>query len=43
LADVVMVDGDVLADISVIGDSKRFLGVMQAGAVKAGQRDRRWE
>ena len=36
LADVLVVDGDVLADISVLEDRSRFLAVMQGGVVKAG-------
>jgi imidazolonepropionase-like amidohydrolase len=35
-ADVLVVDGDVLADISVLEDRGRFVAVMQGGA-KAGQ------
>ncbi len=37
LADVLVVDGDVLADISVLEDRSRFLAVMQGGIVKAGK------
>ncbi len=37
LADVLVVDGDVLADISVLEDRTRFLAVMQGGIVKAGR------
>jgi imidazolonepropionase-like amidohydrolase len=37
LADVLVVDGDVAADISVLEDRHRFLAVMQGGIVKAGQ------
>ena len=37
LADVLVVDGDVLADISVLEDRSRFIAVMQGGVVKAGQ------
>ncbi len=37
LADVLVVDGDVLADISILEDRSRFIAVMQAGAVKAGR------
>jgi imidazolonepropionase-like amidohydrolase len=37
LADVLVVDGDVLADISILEDRSRFIAVMQAGEVKAGQ------
>jgi imidazolonepropionase-like amidohydrolase len=36
LADVLVVDGDVLADISVLEDRRRFIAVMQGGLVKAG-------
>src|SRR5207249_6351351 len=37
LADVLVVDGDVLADISILEDRSRFIAVMQGGIVKAGQ------
>ena len=37
LADVLVVDGDVLADISLLEDRSRFVAVMQGGVVKAGQ------
>jgi imidazolonepropionase-like amidohydrolase len=37
LADILVVDGDVLADIAVLEDRSRFIAVMQGGAVKAGQ------
>jgi imidazolonepropionase-like amidohydrolase len=37
LADVLVVDGDVLADISVLEDRSQFLAVMQGGVVKAGK------
>jgi imidazolonepropionase-like amidohydrolase len=37
LADVVVVDGDVLADISILEDRTRFLAVMQGGVIKAGR------
>ena len=37
LADVLVVDGDVLADIALLEDRARFLAVMQGGVVKAGQ------
>lgn len=37
LADVLVVDGDVLADISLLEDRSRFVAVMQGGAVKAGR------
>jgi imidazolonepropionase-like amidohydrolase len=36
LADLLVVDADVLADISVLEDRSRFLAVMQGGLVKAG-------
>jgi imidazolonepropionase-like amidohydrolase len=37
LADVLVVDGDVLADVSILEDRSRFVAVMQGGVVKAGQ------
>ncbi|HUY33376.1 MAG TPA: amidohydrolase family protein [Pirellulales bacterium] len=37
LADVLVVDGDVLADISVLEDRSRFVAVLQGGVIKAGQ------
>jgi imidazolonepropionase-like amidohydrolase len=37
LADVLVVDGDVLADIRLLEDRESFLAVMQGGVVKAGQ------
>jgi imidazolonepropionase-like amidohydrolase len=37
LADLLVVDGDVLADIAVLEDRTRFIAVMQGGVVKAGQ------
>ncbi len=37
LADVLVVDGDVLADISVLEDRGRLLAVLQGGIVKAGR------
>jgi imidazolonepropionase-like amidohydrolase len=37
LADVLVVDGDVLADIRLLEDRSRFLAVMQGGIVKAGR------
>src|SRR5687767_8219796 len=37
LADVLVVDGDLLADISLLEDRARFVAVLQGGAVKAGQ------
>jgi imidazolonepropionase-like amidohydrolase len=37
LADVLVVDGDVLADIRILEDRSKFLAVMQGGIVKAGR------
>jgi imidazolonepropionase-like amidohydrolase len=37
LADVLVVDGDVLADIELLEDRARFVAVLQGGIVKAGQ------
>ncbi|HWN94720.1 MAG TPA: amidohydrolase family protein [Methylomirabilota bacterium] len=37
LADVLVVDGDVVADITLLEDPKKFIAVMQGGIVKAGQ------
>jgi imidazolonepropionase-like amidohydrolase len=37
LADVLVVDRDVLADIRVLEDRSHFIAVMQGGVVKAGQ------
>ena len=37
LADLLIVDGDVLSDVSVLEDRSRFLAVMQGGVVKAGR------
>ncbi len=37
LADVLVVDGDVLADIAVLEDRSRFVAVIQGGIVKAGR------
>ena len=37
LADVLVVDGDVIGDISILEDRSRFLAVMQGGIVKAGR------
>ena len=36
LADILVVDGDVIADISVLADRSRLLAVIQNGIVKAG-------
>ncbi len=37
LADILIVDGDVLKDISLLEDRTRFVAVIQGGIVKAGQ------
>jgi imidazolonepropionase-like amidohydrolase len=37
LADLLVVDGDVIGDISILEDRSRFLAVMQGGEIKAGQ------
>ncbi|MBP3957901.1 amidohydrolase family protein [Gemmata sp. G18] len=37
LGDVLVVAGDVLADISILEDRTRFIAVIQGGVVKAGQ------
>jgi imidazolonepropionase-like amidohydrolase len=37
LADVLVVDGDPLADIRVLEDRSRFIAVIQGGIVKAGR------
>ena len=37
LADLLLVDGDVLCDISLLEDRRNFLAVMQAGVIKAGR------
>jgi imidazolonepropionase-like amidohydrolase len=37
LADLLVVEGDVLADIAILEDRRKFLAVMQGGVVKAGQ------
>jgi imidazolonepropionase-like amidohydrolase len=37
LADVLLVDRDVLADISILEDRTHFIAVMQGGVIKAGQ------
>jgi imidazolonepropionase-like amidohydrolase len=37
LADVLVVDGDPICDMSVLEDRSRFIAVMQGGIVKAGQ------
>ncbi len=37
LGDILIVDGDVLNDISILEDRKRLLAVLQGGVVKAGR------
>jgi imidazolonepropionase-like amidohydrolase len=37
LADVLVVQGDVLADVSLLEDRSRFLAVLQGGVVRAGK------
>jgi len=37
LADILVVDGDPIADIAVLEDRTRFIAVLQGGIVKAGQ------
>ena len=37
LADVLIVDGDVISDISLLEDRSRFIAVIQGGVVKAGR------
>ena len=37
LADILIVEGDVLADISRLEDRQKFIAVMQGGVVKGGQ------
>jgi len=37
LADVLVVDGDIIADISLLEDRTKFIAVMQGGVIKAGQ------
>ncbi|MDZ4401425.1 amidohydrolase family protein [Prosthecobacter sp.] len=37
LADLLIVDGDVLKDIALLEDRSRFIAVMQGGVIKAGQ------
>ncbi len=37
LADILVVDGDVLSDIAILEDRSRFIAVMQGGIIKAGQ------
>jgi imidazolonepropionase-like amidohydrolase len=37
LADILVVDGDVLSDIAILEDRSRFLAVLQGGVIKAGR------
>jgi imidazolonepropionase-like amidohydrolase len=37
LADILVVDGDALADISLLENRSRFIAVMQGGIIKAGR------
>ena len=37
LADLLIVDGDVLADIAILEDRSRFIAVLQSGLIKAGR------
>ena len=37
LADVLVVDGDVLTDITILEDRQRFIAVLQGGLIKAGR------
>ena len=37
LADLLIVDGDVLADIRLLEDRSKFIAVLQGGVIKAGQ------
>jgi imidazolonepropionase-like amidohydrolase len=37
LADILIVDGDVASDVSILQDRSKFVAVMQSGVVKAGQ------
>jgi imidazolonepropionase-like amidohydrolase len=40
LADLLIVDGDVLADIRVLEDRSRFIAVIQGGRIAAGRLSR---
>lgn len=42
MADVLVVDGDVTSDISLLEDRTKFIAVMQSGVVKAGELGPRW-
>jgi imidazolonepropionase-like amidohydrolase len=37
LADILVVDGDVVGDIAILEDRSRFIAVIQGGEVKAGR------
>lgn len=37
LGDVLLIEGDVTADITILEDRRKFLAVMQGGIIKAGQ------
>jgi imidazolonepropionase-like amidohydrolase len=37
LADILVVDGDVLSDIAILEDRSRFIAVIQGGEIKAGR------
>ena len=37
LADILVVDGDVIADITILENRNRFVAVLQGGVIKAGQ------
>ena len=37
MADILIVDGDVEADISLLEDRDNFIAVMQGGLIKAGE------
>ena len=41
LADLLLVDGDPLANLSILRDPKRLLAVMKDGAVRQGTRTSR--
>ncbi len=42
LADILVVDRDVIADISILENRSRFLAMMQGGTVKAGRLAATW-
>ena len=37
LADILLVDGDVVGDISLLEDRSKFIAVLQGGVIKAGR------